>query len=146
MKTFQTAILLSIFLVSTVDWRRKHAPKKSLAPESRIGVDNNKRVMLTMREAVTLALENNRDIAVERENIKLGEWDLKATKGVYDPNIAASLNYQRVNAPVTSLFGAGNTSGLVGSAAYAQKLQNKYGSSFQATFDNTSCHHRQPIQ
>ena len=137
MKTFHTAILLSIFLVSTAVLAQETAPKKSLAPESRIGVDNNKRVALTMREAVTMALDNNRDIAVERENIRLGEWDLKATKGVFDPNISASINYQRANTPITSIFGAGNTTGLVGSASYAQKLQNKYGSSFQASFDNT---------
>ncbi len=145
MKTLNTAILLGIFLISPAVLAQDTAPKKSLVIESRIGVDNNKRVMLTMREAVTMALENNRDIEVERENIRLGEWDLKATKGVYDPNIAASINYQRANSPVTSIFGAGQTTGLVGSASYSQKLQNKYGSSFQASFDNTRATSQSPF-
>ncbi|MBS1812688.1 MAG: TolC family protein [Acidobacteria bacterium] len=110
---------------------------KSFAPETRIGVDTTKRVKMTMREAVTTALENNRDIAIERENVKLNEWDVKGSQGFYDPAITGSFGYQRVNAPVTSIFGAGLTTGLTGSATYNQRVPNKYGSIFQSTLNNT---------
>jgi outer membrane protein len=110
--------------------------KNSFAGESRIGVDTTKRVKLTMREAVLTALENNPDIAIERENVKLNEWDVKAALGFYDPTINASLAYQRVNTPVTSIFGAGLTTALTGSANFSQRLPNQQGSQFQGTLSN----------
>ncbi|MFN7926709.1 MAG: TolC family protein [Blastocatellia bacterium] len=110
--------------------------KQSLTPEARIGVDATKRVPLTMREAVTLALENNRDIAIERENVKLNEWDLKASRGFYDPTLNGSFGYQRIHSPITSIFGAGTTTALTGTANFNQRLPNKYGSIVQGTVNN----------
>jgi HAE1 family hydrophobic/amphiphilic exporter-1 len=133
MKRLSIAILL---LVSGLFPALAQDTKKTLAPETRIGVDTTKRVPLTMREAVTLALENNRDIAIERENVKLNEWDVKASLGFYDPTISGSFGYQRVQTPVTSIFGAGTTTALTGAANFNQRLQNKYGSLMQGTLNN----------
>jgi HAE1 family hydrophobic/amphiphilic exporter-1 len=119
--------------------------KKTFAPETRIGVDTTKRVPMTMRDAVTLALENNRDIAIERENVKLNEWDVKAVMGVYDPTINTSLTFDRRNLPVTNIFGAGVVSTLTGSANYTQRLANKYGSIVQGTIDNNRVNNDNPF-
>ncbi len=137
MRTIYAAIFTFTLLLSTTIFAQETAPKNSIAPESRVGVESTKRLPMSMRDAVTMALENNRDIAIERENVRLNEWDAKATRGFYDPTFNASLNYQRQNAPVTSLFGAGLTTGLVGNATYVQRVPNKYGSQFQATLDNS---------
>ena len=98
-----------------------------------------------MREAVTLALENNRDIAIERENVKLNEWDVKASLGVYDPTLNASLNFERRNLPVTNIFAAGVVTSLTGSANFAQRLPNKYGSTVQGTLDNNRINNDNPF-
>lgn len=142
MKPFFTALFITVVWLSSVTAQDL---KKSFAPETRIGVDTNKRTPMTMREAVTLALENNRDIAIERENVKLNEWDVKASLGVYDPTINAALNFERRNLPVTNIFAAGVVTSLVGSANFTQRLPNKYGSTFQGTLDNNRINNDNPF-
>jgi len=46
-----------------------------LPPLSRVGVDTNDQ-HLTLREAIALALANNKDIEVARDNVKIAEYDL----------------------------------------------------------------------
>lgn len=136
MRTRKAVFIVFVLITSLSVFAQDTTQKKSLAPESRIGIDTSRRVKMTMREAVTTALENNRDIAIERENVKLNEWDVKASMGYFDPSITASLAYQRNNTPVTSIFGSGLTTGLVGSAGYNQRVPNKYGTIFQSTLNN----------
>lgn len=133
MKRLSIAILMLVCVQSAA---LAQDTKQSLAPESRIGVNAAKRMPMTMREAVTLALENNRDIAIERENVKLNEWDVKASRGFYDPTFNGSFGYQRVNTPITSIFGAGTTTALTGVANFSQRVPNKYGSLVQGTINN----------
>jgi outer membrane protein len=142
MKHFYFALLITFVSLSSVV---AQDTKKSFAPESRVGVDTTKRTPMTMREAVTLALENNRDIAIERENVKLNEWDVKASLGVYDPTINASLFFDRRNLPVTNIFAAGVVSTLTGSANFAQRLPNRFGSTFQGTLDNNRVNNDNPF-
>ena len=142
MKHFYFALIVLVVFVSS---GVAQDTKKSFTPESRIGVDTSKRVKMTMREAVTLALENNRDIAVERENVKLNEWDVKASMSPYDPTINTSLTFDRRNLPVTNIFAAGVVSTLTGSANYSQRLANKYGSLVQGTIDNNRVNNDNPF-
>ena len=142
MKHFYFALFITIGLLSSVV---AQDTKKAFAPESRVGVDTSKRTRMTMREAVTLALENNRDIAIERENVKLNEWDVKAAMSPYDPTINTSLNFDRRNLPVTNIFAAGVVSTLTGSANYTQRLANQYGSMVQGTIDNNRVNNDNPF-
>ena len=50
-----------------------------LPPLSRVGVDTNEQQPLTLREAIALALTNNKDIEVARDNVKIAEYDLLST-------------------------------------------------------------------
>jgi hypothetical protein len=43
---------------------------------SRVGVDVNRNRPLSLRDALSLALENNKDIEVARENVRIAEFDL----------------------------------------------------------------------
>jgi HAE1 family hydrophobic/amphiphilic exporter-1 len=104
-------------------------------PAQRVGVDQAKRVRLTLREALLLALENNRDIEVERLNVQLNEFDLRAAQGVYDPALGVNFYYDRRTIPATSIFASGKTDNLVGTATLAQRLPWQ-GGNLQATFDN----------
>ncbi|MDQ3013848.1 MAG: TolC family protein, partial [Acidobacteriota bacterium] len=97
-------------------------------------------VMLTLRDAVLMALENNRDVEVERLNVQLNEFDVRAAEGVYDPALITSIYYDRRNTPVASVLAGGANGGLLTddiavSAAITQRLQ-KHGGSLQGTFNN----------
>ncbi len=103
--------------------------------EKRVGVDSAKRVTLTLRDAMLMALENNRDIEVERLNVQMTEFDVMAAQGAYDPALSASLYYDRRTIPATSIFASGKTDNVVGSAAFTQRTPWN-GSTFQANYDN----------
>ncbi len=96
-------------------------------PAPRVGVANDKQINLTLRDAVMMALNNNRDIEIERINTQLNEFDLRAAKSVYDPSLTSSMVYQRQNTPVASiLMGSENgrlqTTEFTGSATLSKRL------------------------
>ena len=63
------------------------APQKPLPELSRVGVDMNNQRPLSMREALAMALENNKDIEVARENVRIAEFDVLGAQGAYDPRL-----------------------------------------------------------
>ena len=103
--------------------------------EARVGVNPSKRVTLTLRDAMTTALENNRDIEVERLNVQMNEFDLRGAQGFYDPNLATTLYYDHRAIPATSIFASGKTDNVIGSATFTQRTPWQ-GSSVTGLFDN----------
>lgn len=131
---FTFAVLF--FFITSLSFAQEAPP----SPAQRVGVDPGRRASLTLRDAIMMALENNRDIEIERTNVQMNEFDLRGSKGVFDPVLTTSLAYDRRTTPVANLFQGGDggkvlTTGLVSSAAMSQRLQ-KNGSSWQALFDN----------
>src|ERR1700751_2358383 len=61
------------------------APQKPLPELKRVGVDMNQPPPLSLREALAMAVENNKDIEVARENVRIAEFDLHGAQGAYDP-------------------------------------------------------------
>ena len=53
----------------------------------RVGVEGGD-LTLTLNEAIRRALENNNDIEVSRDNVRLAESTLRSFEGVYDPLIS----------------------------------------------------------
>src|SRR5262245_35552589 len=111
------------------------------APERRVGVQTSNRVSLTLREAVMMALENNRDIEIERLNAQTNEFDLRAAIGVYDPALTASVFYDHNVTPVASLLAGGadgrlKTTDFAGMSKITQRLPWQ-GGSVQAIFDQS---------
>jgi HAE1 family hydrophobic/amphiphilic exporter-1 len=103
--------------------------------DGRVGVNPSKRVTLTLRDAMTMALENNRDIEVERLNVQMNEFDLRGAQGFYDPNLATTLYYDHRAIPATSIFASGKTDNVIGSATVTQRTPWQ-GSSITGAFDN----------
>ena len=58
---------------------------KPLPDLARIGVDSSQQRPLTVREALEMALANNKDIEVARDNVHMAEFDLLGARGAYDP-------------------------------------------------------------
>jgi outer membrane protein len=112
--------------------------------EKRIGVDSSKRTTLTLRDAMLMALENNRDIEVERLNVQMNEFDVTSAQGVYDPALATSFYYDRRTVPVTSIFAAGQQDDVVGNAAVTQRIPWQ-GSRFEAQFNNDRATNANPF-
>jgi HAE1 family hydrophobic/amphiphilic exporter-1 len=94
-----------------------HPAQKPLPELSRVGVDMDRQKPLTIREALALALENNKDIEVARQNVKIAEFDLTAARGAYDPRLSSSTYYERINNPISS-FLAGGSNGTTTSSDY----------------------------
>jgi outer membrane protein len=136
MKLLKHALVCSLLLAPTALAQDAAPQAEAVAPPPRVGVDASKRVTLTLRDAIMLALENNRDIEIERENVRMTEADVRAAQGVFDPTLVSSLAYQRSTLPVANLVGGGQSTGLVGSATVAQRLPGQ-GGSLQAYFDNS---------
>src|SRR5262249_28308235 len=133
--------LLAIFLLITPTASAQDNPQSATSngrnPQSdaRVGVNPSKRVTLTLRDAMTTALENNRDIEVERLNVQMNEFDLRGAKGFYDPNLATTLYYDHRAIPATSIFASGKTDNVIGSATFTQRTPWQ-GSSITGVFDN----------
>lgn len=107
----------------------------------RVGVDMMSQRPLTLREAITLALENNKDIEVTRQNVRISEFDLRAADGVYQPRFFAQTFYERSTTPTASFFGGGangeiTQSGLT-SNAQLQGSEPRFGGTYQVQFNNS---------
>jgi outer membrane protein TolC len=110
-----------------------------LPPLSRVGVDTNDQQPLSLREAIALALTNNKDIEVARDNVKIAEYDLLSTRGAYDPRISAQSYYERIKTPAASfLSGASNAVEATDFTATSrlEGLTPKYGGNYRLDFSS----------
>ena len=92
---------LSVPSVST-DYRAN--PNKPLPSLNRIGVDTAEQKPLALGEAITMALQNNKDIEVARDNVKIAEYDLLTVRGAYDPKFSAQSYYEKIKTPAASFL------------------------------------------
>jgi HAE1 family hydrophobic/amphiphilic exporter-1 len=104
----------------------------------RVGVDMSEQRALTLREAIELALSNNKDIEVARQNVRAAEFDLQGARGVYDPRFLTNSYYERTETPAAS-FLSGSPSGAVTqsgffSASSVQGLVPKFGGGYRVDF------------
>jgi len=107
----------------------------------RVGVDMMNQKPLTLREAITLALENNKDIEVTRQNVRISEFDLRAADGVYQPRFFAQTFYERSTTPTASFFGGG-ANGEITQSGFTSNVQlqgsePRFGGTYQVQFNNS---------
>jgi HAE1 family hydrophobic/amphiphilic exporter-1 len=89
------------------------AAQKPLPELNRVGVDMNRQHPLSVRDAISLALENNKDIEVARENVRIAEFDLRGAQGAYDPRLTTSAFYERAENPISSFLSGGQNGSTV---------------------------------
>src|SRR5207302_8972272 len=92
---------LSVPSVAT-DYRAN--PNKPLPSLNRIGVDVSEQKPLALGEAITMALQSNKDIEVARDNVKIAEYDLLTVRGAYDPRFSAQSYYEKIKTPAASFL------------------------------------------
>ncbi len=59
---------------------------------------------LSLKDAITIALENNRDIQIEKENVVVSEGEITYQKGFFDPILNISSFYNDGEIPSASTF------------------------------------------
>lgn len=117
-----------------------HARQALLPNLGRVGVDMDQQQPLSLREALKLALENNKDIEVARENVKIAEFDLLGARGAYDPRLSTQSYFERVQTPVSS-FLSGGANGAVTQTDFTgtgrlEGLAPKGGGSYRIDFSS----------
>lgn len=77
----------------------------------RAGVDSQQNTALSLNDAIRKALENNNEIEIAKQNVKIAESTLRSRLGFYDPIFTIAPGYSDDVQPVTSTFGGGGSSG-----------------------------------
>jgi HAE1 family hydrophobic/amphiphilic exporter-1 len=108
----------------------------------RLGVDTGRNVTLTLNEAIRRALENNNDIEVARDDVRLAETQLRVLQGIFDPVFSFSPSYARSTRPQGSSLGGAGSSGTVSSTSFTYdtavtKQFDKNGVALTGFFNNT---------
>ena len=115
------------------------AEQKPLPELGRVGVDMNRQKPLPLSEALSMALANNKDIEVARENVKIAEFDLEGTQGAFDPRFSALTFYERVKTPISS-FLSGGSNGLIIQSDFTTNVRleglSKFGGNYRLDFSS----------
>lgn len=113
----------------------------------RVGVDMTDQRPMLLREAISLALENNKDIEVTRKNVKIAEFDLRAARGFYEPRFTALTAYERTRTPNLSIFSSNQTTtqGQVTGNASITGYVPSFGTVISGSFNNGRTTTNNPI-
>jgi hypothetical protein len=98
------------------------APIRPLPSAERVGVDMMNQLSLSLDEAIKLALQNNNDIDSSKITVKIAEFNLKAARGVYDPQINAEPYYESRTTPTASTIGGAGSSGKLTQKSFAANV------------------------
>jgi HAE1 family hydrophobic/amphiphilic exporter-1 len=112
-------------------------------PTRTVGLEPGKIVKWTLRDAILAAYEKNVDIELEKENVRMMQYDLIAAQGFYDPTTTSRLLYE-----TSSVATAQRDQGLTGgdttrtskALTYnfgATKSMERWGGFLRADFFNT---------
>ena len=120
---------------------------RDLPDLGRVGVDMASQRPMTVRESVTLALENNKDIAVTRQNVRIAEFDLRAARGFFQPRLTGITRYEDTTVPNLSIFTTNQknrNSAVVGNATLTGYLPS-FGTKISGDITNQNVSTNNPI-
>jgi HAE1 family hydrophobic/amphiphilic exporter-1 len=107
---------------------------------ARVGVDLNRQRPLSLRDAIAMALSNNKDIEVARATVKIAEFDLLGGRGLYDPRLSTTAFYERNKSPIASFLSGGSNGAITQSdfngSARLEGLSPKYGGNYVIDFSS----------
>ncbi len=112
-----------------------------------IGVDLMQQKPLSLKEAIVMALENNKDIEVSRQNVRIAEFDLRAATGFYEPRFFGTTQYERATTPNVSVFSNVRSitqDSIVGNAG-VQGSMRRFGTNYEANFSNQRVNSSNPL-
>lgn len=116
------------------------APARVLPSAERVGVDIANQTPITLIEAIALALQNNNDIDSSRIDVKIAEYNLTGTRGVYDPVLSSESFYESRTTPTSSTISGGLNGFVTQKAATGTASLNGFsfgGGSYRLDFSAT---------
>ncbi|CAN5775765.1 hypothetical protein BH20ACI4_BH20ACI4_04380 [soil metagenome] len=122
------------------------APNRPLPSAERVGVDLMNQLPLTLEEVIEMALQNNNNIDVSRNDVQISEFNLRSASGIYDPVIASENYYESATTPVASTIGGATNGsvtqkrlvGLAGVSGYSPFAGGFYTAQFTSSRTTTS--------
>ena len=110
-------------------------------PDRSVGLDPGKIVRWSLRDAIMMALENNVEIQIEKENVRLAEYDLFAARGFYDPTFTSRLSWAPQRTPNAFAFSGTTANATVTNATIVNfgfiRPYEKTGGQLQVDFNNS---------
>ena len=95
---------------------------------------------ISVREAIAMALANNKEIEVARQNVRIAEFDLMGARGAYDPRFTSLSYYERTETPATSFLSGSSTGSVmqydVTGTFRFEGLAPKYGGGYRVDFSS----------
>ena len=116
-------------------------PVPPLPELKRIGVERDRKLPLTLRQTIRLALANNNEIEIARDDVRLAETTLRALEGVYDPVFAITPQISSTVEPVASVLAGSDQRGTVSTTDFnfGPSLTKQFsfgGGQYQLFFNN----------
>ncbi|MBL8148917.1 MAG: efflux RND transporter permease subunit [Blastocatellia bacterium] len=133
----KAVIILTFATFTTAAFAQTPTQKPySSRSEFRVGVDEADQLPISLTTAVTMALENNREIEIEKLNVQQAGSDLTSVHGSYDPTLTFGQFFNRQLSPVTNALGGG--SGSINTKTLSQEFGIKGLISSGATYNFTA--------
>jgi HAE1 family hydrophobic/amphiphilic exporter-1 len=112
--------------------------ERALPDLGRVGVNMLSQKPLTLKEAIVRGLENNIDIEVTRQDVKIAEFDLRAADGFYEPKFTGQTFFERSTTPNISIFSdnATTTNNSINSGLRYQGFVKEFGTIYSAEVSN----------
>jgi outer membrane protein TolC len=109
---------------------------------TRLGVTSDNTLTLSLTDAVKRALENNNDIEIARDDVRLAETQLRSLQGFYDPVFSITPQVDKRITPVQNIFAGGGTAGQVSNTTLSfdptiSKSFSNGGGNYQLSFSNS---------
>jgi HAE1 family hydrophobic/amphiphilic exporter-1 len=120
---------------------------RTLPDLGRVGVDMTRQRTLTLRAAIEMALENNKDITVSKQSVTMAEFELRAARGFFQPRFIGETYYDRTTTPNLSIFTSNQktTQGSFIANTGLQAYVPQHGTVFNGFFNNSRATTNNPI-
>lgn len=108
---------------------------------SRVGTNPSQISSLSLNEAIRKALENNNNIEVARDDVRIAETQLRSLIGTYDPVFTVTPTYNNNVQPQPTTLGGADLSGVTRTNSFSvnssfDQLIRATGGSYSAFFNN----------
>ena len=106
-------------------------PVPPLPNLTRLGVNTDQTLSLSLNDAIRRALENNNDIEVARQDVRFAETQLRSLQGIYEPifNLTPQINKQTQSSQSILSLASGGASNKISTTDYS--LNPSVSKSFQ---------------
>ena len=125
---------------------KKNSAVKVATPVSRpvtarVGINPGQTKSLSLNDAIRFALQNNNDIEVARDDVRIAESTLRSQLGFYEPTVTIAPNYSNNVQPQPSIFSGADASGVVSRTTFSanssfQQFIKQGGGNYNVFFNN----------